>query len=122
MRSVIELILAIVATIVVLMLIGLFLPGGGQGHVERSIIIERPPSHVFDVLNSFKRFNEWSPYAKLDPNASYSFEGPVSGQGTMMTWSGDKAVGSGRFEIIESRAGIEKYGQAFDVEFWLLGI
>ena len=26
------------------------------------------------------------------------------------------------FEIIESRAGIEKYGQSFDVEFWLLGI
>ncbi|MGE4071489.1 MAG: SRPBCC family protein [Lysobacterales bacterium] len=102
MRSVIELILAIVATIVVLLLIGLFLPGGGQGHVERSIIIERPPSHVFDVLNSFKRFNEWSPYAKIDPAASYSFEGPESGQGAMMTWSGNKEVGSGRFEIIES--------------------
>lgn len=102
MRSVIELILAIVATIVVLMLIGLFLPGGGKGHVERSIIIERPPSHVFDVLNSFKRFNEWSPYAKTDPNASYSFEGPDKGQGAMMSWEGNKEIGSGRFEIIES--------------------
>lgn len=102
MRSVIELILAIVATIVVLLLIGLFLPGGGHGHVERSIIIERPPSHVFDVLNSFKRFNEWSPYAKTDPSASYSFEGPESGQGAMMSWSGIPKVGSGRFEIIES--------------------
>jgi hypothetical protein len=102
MRSVIELFLAIVATIVVLLLIGLFLPGGGHGHVERSIIIERPPSHVFDVLNSFKRFNEWSPWAKKDPAASYSFEGPETGQGAMMNWSGDQNVGSGRFEIIES--------------------
>lgn len=102
MRHVIEILLAIVATIVVLLLIGLFLPGGGHGHVERSIIIERPPSHVFDVLNSFKRFNEWSPWAKKDQTASYSFEGPEIGQGAVMTWSGSKEVGSGRFEIIES--------------------
>ena len=72
MRHLIEILLAIVATIVVLLLIGLFLPGGGHGHVERSIIIERPPSHVFDVLNSFKRFNEWSPWHAIDPDAKYS--------------------------------------------------
>ncbi len=102
MRHLIEILLAIVATIVVLLLIGLFLPGGGHGHVERSIIIERPPSHVFDVLNSYKRFNEWSPWAKKDLAASYSFEGPVTGQGAVMTWSGNEEVGSGRFEIIES--------------------
>ncbi len=102
MRHLIEILLAIVATIVVLLLIGLFLPGGGHGHVERSIIIERPPSHVFDVLNSFKRFNEWSPWAKKDLNASYGIEGPEVGQGALMTWSGNEIVGSGRFEIIES--------------------
>jgi len=102
MRHLIEVFLAIVATIVVLLLIGLFLPGGGHGHVERSIIIERPPSHVFDVLNSFKRFNEWSPWAKKDLAASYTFEGPEAGQGALMAWSGNEAVGAGRFEIIES--------------------
>lgn len=102
MRHLIEILLAIVATIVVLLLIGLFLPGGGHGHVERSIIIERPPSHVFDVLNSFKRFNEWSPWAKKDLAASYTFEGPESGQGAVMTYAANKEVGSGRFEIIES--------------------
>ena len=102
MRSLIELLLAIVVTIVVLLLIGLFLPGGGHGHVERSIIIERPPSHVFDVLNSFKRFNEWSPWAKKDPAASYTFSGPEIGQGASMTYAASKEVGSGQFEIIES--------------------
>lgn len=102
MRSLIELLLAIVVTIVVLLLIGLFLPGGGHGHVERSIIIERPPSHVFDVLNSFKRFNEWSPWAKKDPAASYTFSGPEMGQGASMTYAAGNEVGSGQFEIIES--------------------
>ncbi len=102
MRSLIELVLAIVVTIVVLLLIGLFLPGGGHGHVERSIIIERPPSHVFDVLNSYKRFNEWSPWAKKDPAASYTFSGPEIGQGASMTYAANQEVGSGQFEIIES--------------------
>lgn len=102
MRSVIEFVLAIVITVVVILLIGLFLPGGGHGHVERSIIIERPPSHVFDVLNSYKRFNEWSPYAKKDTSATYTFEGPEAGQGAVMKWSGNEAIGSGRWEIIES--------------------
>jgi hypothetical protein len=102
MRSLIELVLAIVVTIVVLLLIGLFLPGGGHGHVERSIIIERPPSHVFDVLNSYKRFNEWSPWAKKDQAASYTFSGPEVGQGAAMTYAANQEVGSGQFEIIES--------------------
>lgn len=102
MRSLIEFLLAVVIVVVVVLLIGLFLPGGGHGRVERSIIIERPASHVFDVLNSYKRFNEWSPWAKKDLGASYSFSGPVDGQGAMMTWSGSPDVGSGRWEIVES--------------------
>ncbi len=102
MRSLIEFLLAIVITIVILLLIGLFLPGGDHGHVERSIIIERPSSHVFDALNSYKRFNEWSPWAKKDPTASYTFAGPESGQGATMSWQGAKSVGSGRWEILES--------------------
>ncbi len=102
MRSLIEFVLAVILTIVVLLLIGLFLPGGGHGHVERSIIIERPSSHIFDVLNSFKRFNEWSPWAKKDPAASFTFAGPDRGQGARMEWSGNPDIGAGHLEIIES--------------------
>ena len=102
MRALIEFLLAIVITVVILMLIGLFLPGGDHGHVERSIIIERPSSHVFDALNSFKRFNEWSPWAKKDQQASYTFAGPEIGQGSSMTWQGSQLAGSGRWEILES--------------------
>lgn len=102
MRSLIEFVLAVVITIVILLLIGLFLPGGDHGHVERSIIIERPSSHVFDALNSYKRFNEWSPWAKKDPTASYTFSGPESGQGATLNWQGNQLVGSGRWQILES--------------------
>lgn len=100
MRSLIEFLLAVVITIAVIMVIGLFLPG--HGSVERSIIIERPARHVFDLLNSYKRFNEWSPWHKKDNAASYSFSGPEMGQGARMEWSGNELVGSGSWEILES--------------------
>ncbi len=103
MRSLIEFVLALVITVVILMLIGLFLPGGDHGHVERTIIVERPSSHVFDALNSFKRFNEWSPWHKKDPTTTYTFSGPESGQGAIMNWtSTNPDIGSGRWEILES--------------------
>lgn len=100
MRSLIEFLLAVVITITVILVIGLFLPG--HGSVERSIIIERPARHVFDLLNSFKRFNEWSPWHKKDPTTKYTFSGPERGQGARMDWSGNDQVGSGSWEIIES--------------------
>ncbi len=75
-----------------------------SAHVERSITIERPASEVFAVLNSYRRFNDWSPWAARDPNAHYTVSGPVSGVGAKQSWQGDpKTVGSGSQEIVESK-------------------
>ncbi len=51
------------------LLVGVAFVMPDQAHGERSIVIDRPPSMVFGVLNGFKRFNDWSPWAGLDPNA-----------------------------------------------------
>jgi hypothetical protein len=115
MRSLIEFLLAIAITVVILLLIGLFLPGGDHGHVERSIIIERPSSHVFDALNSFKRFNEWSPWAKKDTAASYTYSGPEIGQGAQLAFSGNEKMGTGHWEILESTpTSLVKMNQVID--------
>ena len=80
---------------------GLLLPD--RAHVERSIVINVPQSQVFTMVNGFERFNEWSPWAKLDPNTRYEFKGPSQGVGAFMSWtSQDPGVGSGSQEIIES--------------------
>lgn len=71
-------------------------------HVERSITIERSPEQVFATLNSFERFGAWSPWAEYDPQAKYTFEGPASGVGARMRWTGNRSVGSGSQEITES--------------------
>lgn len=72
--------------------------------IERSIRIERPPGMVFAVANDLSRFNEWSPWFHLDPDASYRQEGPVSGPGAALHWTGDKTVGTGTLRILESEA------------------
>ena len=87
--------------------LGVLVVGGGllcpaTSHMERSTTIERPPAEVFATLNSFQRFNEWSPWFAMDPTAKYVHGGPASGVGARMAWVGISSVGSGSQEIIES--------------------
>lgn len=72
-----------------------------QAHIEQSIVINASPATVYQELNSFKSFAKWSPWAKMDPDAQYVFEGPESGVGSKMTWNGKK-VGKGSQWIEES--------------------
>lgn len=78
-----------------------FLPS--HAHMERSIVINAEPSKVFTMLNSFKNFNSWSPWAAIDPNTKYEFTGPESGVGAQMNWKSDHSdVGNGTQKIVES--------------------
>jgi hypothetical protein len=70
--------------------------------VTRSGAISAPASIVFDQVNDLHKWEAWSPWAKLDPNATNSFEGPSSGVGAAMSWSGNNKVGVGRMTITES--------------------
>jgi effector-binding domain-containing protein len=103
MRFLKGLIVFLLVLIVALIGVAFVLPP--SAHVERSITIARPASEVFVVLNSYRRFNEWSPWAAKDPNAQYTISGPAAGVGAKQSWVGDpKTVGSGSQEIIASKA------------------
>ncbi len=72
--------------------------------VARSTIINAPETDVFPYVNSFKRFNQWSPWAARDPETKYVFSGPEQGEGARMVWSSvNSDIGEGSQEIIESR-------------------
>ncbi len=71
--------------------------------VVRSTTIDAPPSAVFPQVNNFHNWQAWSPWAKLDPNAKNSFEGPDEGQGAIFHWDGNDQVGAGTMTITESR-------------------
>ena len=70
--------------------------------VERSIVINTTPDKVFPHVNSLAAWHAWSPWAKLDPNAKVTFEGPAEGTGNVMHWAGNKEVGAGNMTIAES--------------------
>ncbi len=101
MKFIKGLLLVVLVLAALFIAVGLFLPK--TVHVERSTVIDAPPCTVFALVNSFKRFNEWSPWAELDPNAKYIFDGPSQGVGAKMTWiSQDRQVGSGSQTIVAS--------------------
>lgn len=72
-------------------------------HIERSRVMAATPEAIFTQVNDFHRWNEWSPWAKLDPDAKYTFEGPDFGEGAIFKWSGNDKVGAGGMTILESK-------------------
>jgi len=71
--------------------------------VARSATISAPASAVFAQVNDFHKWEAWSPWAKLDPAAKNSFEGPPAGIGAIFRWAGNDEVGAGSMTIIDSR-------------------
>lgn len=67
--------------------------------VSRSITIEKPKKDVFEVLRSLKKQDEWSPWAKKDPNMKKEFKGVDGEEGSVSYWLGNKEVGEGEQEI-----------------------
>lgn len=70
--------------------------------ITRSATFDAPPSVVFAQVNDFHNWNAWSPWAKMDPNAKNTFDGPQSGPGAMFAWEGDKNVGAGKMTILDT--------------------
>src|SRR5690242_5339053 len=91
--------------IVVVLFIILVASRPSEFRVTRSATIAAPPSAVFNHVNDLHRWEAWSPWAKLDPNAKNSFAGPEAGVGAVMAWVGNNKVGEGRMTITESRPG-----------------
>jgi uncharacterized protein YndB with AHSA1/START domain len=72
--------------------------------VVRTATIAAPPAVVFAQVNDFHKWDAWSPWAKLDPAAKYTYEGAPAGEGAVFAWSGNDKVGEGRMTLLESRS------------------
>ncbi|MBL1262539.1 SRPBCC family protein [Candidatus Methylomicrobium oryzae] len=71
-------------------------------HVERSAIIHAPPEKIFPLINDFREWEPWSPWEKIDPEIKRTYSGALRGEGAIYEWSGNKNIGQGRMEIVES--------------------
>lgn len=90
--------IAIIALVVGGLAVAFILPR--HAVVTRSIEIAAPPSAVWPIVADLRRFNEWSPWADLDPDAAFTFTGPTDGVGQTLNWeSDDQRVGSGAMTV-----------------------
>jgi hypothetical protein len=88
---------------VVLIFVGVVAMQPADYRIVRSAMMNAPADVVFAQVNDFHKWDAWSPWAKLDPAAKNTFDGPPAGAGAGFAWSGNKDVGEGRMTITESR-------------------
>lgn len=70
--------------------------------VTRSAGIKAPAEAIFPLINDFRRWPEWSPYEKLDPDLKRTLSGADGGKGAAYAWEGNSKAGKGRMEITGS--------------------
>jgi carbon monoxide dehydrogenase subunit G len=95
-----KILVVIVAIIAIVLIWAAFRPN--ELLVQRTATINAPPEKIFPLLNDFHAWGSWSPWEKLDPAMKRTYSGPASGQGAVYAWEGNRDVGSGRMELVES--------------------
>lgn len=94
--------------------------------IERTMFMIAPQNEVFNQVNDFRRWQAWSPWAELDPEAKATFEGPAFGPGAVFKWAGNDEVGEGQMSLLRNKPHesitiktefMKPYAATNDVEF-----
>jgi uncharacterized protein YndB with AHSA1/START domain len=101
MTRVLELLVSLVIVFALVVIVGVLLPA--HGHIERTVEVSSPLRQIFDSVDTFRRFPEWSALRRFDPQTRMTLEGPESGKGARVKWSSVvPQVGDGSLEINNS--------------------
>lgn len=71
--------------------------------VTRSVTMQAPIEDIFDQVNDFHKWQAWSPWAEMDPNAKIAYDGEAAGKGAIFKWDGNSDVGTGTLTIMKSQ-------------------
>lgn len=97
--------LAIIGVVVVVAIAGILLYAATKPdsfRVQRVVLINAPSDKVFPLINDLTAWTAWSPYEKKDPAMKRTFGAVTAGKGATYAWEGNKDVGQGGMEIVES--------------------
>jgi Polyketide cyclase / dehydrase and lipid transport len=97
--------IGIVVVVLIIAAIAFIATRPSYSRIQRSAQINAPADVVFSIINDLRRWAEWSPYDKRDPDMKKMFEGPSAGPGAIYIWNGNSQVGEGRLTIVESKPG-----------------
>ena len=97
-------IIAVVIVLAVAVVLILALRKPDIFRIQRAATIKAPAESIFSLINDFHRWGGWSPWENRDPAMKRTFSGAESGKGAVYAWDGNKNVGSGRMEILDTSA------------------
>ncbi len=115
MKIIKGILIALLVLIVVLGVVGIFLPS--EYRVERSVVIDAPMETVFSNVNTVSKHELWSPWKDEDPSMKFTFNDIPAGEGASYSWTSDN-MGEGSLTIIES---IQNKGIKTDLDFGEMG-
>ncbi|GGK09876.1 SRPBCC family protein [Luteimonas terricola] len=99
MTRLLELLISLAIVAVLFLLVGVLLPSSRS--LTENVETNRRMAIVFDTLNSFKRFDDWHPFALGQVKLNRS--GPDDGVGARIDYDSEvSGVGKGSWEIVES--------------------
>lgn len=99
MTRLLELLISMAIVAVLFLIVGVVLPSSRS--LSESVETNRRMSIVFDTVNSFKRFDDWHPFALGQVKLNRS--GPEEGVGARIEYDSEvSGVGKGSWEIVES--------------------
>ena len=96
--------IAVVIAIAIAVVLILALSKPDIFRIQRVATIKAPAESIFALINDFHRWGSWSPWESKDPAMKRTFSGAESGKGAVYAWDGNKNVGSGRMEILDTSA------------------
>ena len=98
MMRVFEFLVALVIVAVIGVVAGVVMPS--SGHVERSQVVGKDMRQVYDLLNNFRRFPDYSVLRSQDSGVQFKFSGKAYGPGAEISWtSTDAKLGDGGLTI-----------------------
>lgn len=101
MKAIRKIFLWLLGIVVLLLVVGFFLPNSIA--VERKATITASPAAVHALLNDMKTYDKWMTWNQMDPNMKKVYGPETTGLGAWYSWDSDNSnVGKGKMTISES--------------------
>ncbi|HEV1993956.1 MAG TPA: SRPBCC family protein [Candidatus Acidoferrum sp.] len=94
--------IAIVVVVAIAAILGYAMTMPDDFRVQRTTSIKAPPEKIFPLINDLHRWGSWSPWEKMDPEMKRTYSGAAPGKGAAYAWQGNRKVGEGRMEIVDT--------------------
>jgi len=91
--------LSLAAIVLLIAVVGLFLPSTVS--LERSIVINSSAEKTYEQVNVLKNWEQWSPFLKMDPKSKIAYNDIPKGPGATYTWASE-VTGEGTMTILNT--------------------